>query len=127
MASQNAADEYSSSYIPLTGSRGAIGKDWYLKKDGVDFAVTQKISKLQTGVTLLLSRQPIYQSWSRQILFANPAYAQTLNSASYSLEEIFIHSNRTNFFQMSGNVLAKPYGSCKPRYEGEESTTIFVN
>ena len=103
-----ATDMYSSSYI--TVSSGHLpGYDWYtLPKN--NFATTQKISKLAPNVLLFTSRQPNYISWNALVVAENIVYAHDLNKSNATPIDdyptvVYVHSGRTNFFTVSGNVL----------------------
>ena len=103
-----ADDMYSSSYINVTASH-LPGYDWYVWPAG-DFTKTQKISRLVPQVLLLTSRQPDYLSWNKLVVSADPIYAHTLNGTNAdplkdNPTSLYVHSGRTNFFTVSGNVL----------------------
>jgi prepilin-type N-terminal cleavage/methylation domain-containing protein len=103
-----ADDMYSSSYINVTGSH-LPGYDWYAWPADA-FTKTQKISRLDPNVLLLTSRQPDYLSWNKLVVSTDPIYAHMLNSTNADpLKDyptvLYVHSGRTNFFTVSGNVL----------------------
>ena len=103
-----ADDMYSSSYINVTSSH-LPGYDWYVWP-AADFTKTQKISKLAPQVLLLTSRQPSYLSWNKLIVSGDPIYAHQLHTTNADpLKDyptaLYVHSGRTNFFTVSGNVL----------------------
>ena len=123
-----ADDQYSSSYTILKGHLKVIGKDW-----GIGHVFySQKLTRLDSRVGLLISRQPVYQSWSKQILWNAPFFIDylfytTKQANGYDPLEVFVHSARTNIFMASGNVSPRLIGTVRPEYNGEYSayTTII--
>ena len=109
----NANDMYSSSFVSVTSSH-LPGYDWYAWP-AADFTKTQKISRLDPNVLLFTSRQPNYVSWNKLVVAENVVYAHELHKSNATLVNdypindyptvLYVHSGRTNFFTVSGNVL----------------------
>ena len=115
----SADDTYINSYINIVGGRKVFGKDWAM--DG-DFAHSQKLTRLDSRVALLTSRQPSYQSWSKQIVVGHPYYSNyllfdTIQSNGYDPLDVFVHSGRTNIFMAAGNVVSRRIGTIRVDYD----------
>ena len=130
VSASTANDQYLSSYTNLRGGLKVFGKDWYMNGS---FSKSQKLSRLDSKISLLISRQPIRQDWSKQILTNEPfpvsyLFYDTKQSNGYDpLSDVFVHSARTNIFTLSGSVTSWYMGSIKVEYDNGYSayTTIL--
>ncbi len=121
VAAVDADTEYTSSFTNLVGGQVVSGKDWAI---GGSIETTQKLSKLDPRVLLLVSRQPKYNESFNEVVLASPFFVNMLDNqkgSSYDPADIFVHENRTNIFTASGNVVTKLYGTNKMIYNSNPS------
>ena len=113
---------YVTSYINMAASMKFIGKDWALEGN---IAKTQKLSRLEPNVCLLTSRQPQY-AWSNEVVSPDFVYTHSLNSTTNTYyKDIFVHSDKTNIFQVSGNVMSRKFGTCTAMYYNIDGVTGY--
>ena len=114
---------YSGSYTNLVATKLCPGKDWCLN----ELKYPQKITKLDSRVFLLVSRQPSYNSTDKEVVYGNPQFANDLNKkkdSSYDPVVIFNHSARTNIYTAGGNVVSRLYGTNKVIYINGQATCV---
>lgn len=114
---------YSSSYTNVVASKLYPGKDWCLN----ELKYPQKITKLDSRVFLLASRQPSYNSTDKEVVYGMPQYANDLNKkkdSTYDPVVVFNHSARTNIYTAGGNVVSRLYGANKVIYINGQATCV---
>ena len=102
----NADAVYLNSYCNFTGAKKTIGEDWYIG----DVFHTQKITRIDSRVALLGSKQPEYVDYGKAICTRDPinsAYLDINTTLANALTRVFNHSARTNIFMTSGNVVSR--------------------
>ena len=115
---------YMTSYVNMVGSMSLRGKDWAYDPNGSpkDVTKTQKFSRLEPNVCLFVSIQPSYLSWSKEVVSVDYVMTHMIESYSTNPEKepyytgLFVHSNRTNFFQVAGNVMNRKFGTGFTKY-----------
>ena len=117
--------KYVGTYTGLRSGMKLIGKDWFCESN--NFQKTQKFSKLEPNVCLLGNNRPSFLSWSKEVVTSDPIMFHMLNSKAEYATEVFVHSGKTNFFQVSGNVMSRKYGNCEATYYNINGVTGYGN
>ena len=112
----NADTVYLNSYCNFTGDKKTFGEDWYIDEL---YYHTQKITRIDTRVALLGSKQPAYVEYGKAICINNPIGANYLdiNTNRPNPQEVFNHSWRTNIFMASGNVTSRLFRTIPLKYD----------
>ena len=136
VAPRDANTKYYASYMPLMAS-GIIGKkatqtrvNWYVYDTNCHNNVGgATLSKLYSGVALVTNWTPGLVNWANGVYAHDPVHefdgflgqfsglAETQNDNVR--KNCFVHSGRSNFLQVNGAVISKPY-SMRLWYDGDD-------
>ena len=115
--------KYVSTYAGIRAGMIVIGKDWFCEKN--NYQKTQKFSKLDPNVCLLGNNRPTFLSWSKEVVTQDPIMLHMLNSKVEYATDVFVHSGKTNIFQVSGNVMSRKYGTCEAQTYKVGTDNVF--
>ena len=115
--------KYVGTYTGIRAGMRVIGKDWLCESN--NFIKTQKLSKLDPNVCLLGNNRPTFLSWSKEVVTQDPIMLHMLNTKAEYATDVFVHSSKTNIFQVSGNVMSRKYGTCEAQSYKVGNDNVF--
>ena len=116
--------KYSGSYVSILAGRCVPYKDWCQENS---YHKTSKLSKLDSRVLLIISRQP--GVLADEVTYTEPVFAQTLDNdktATRDPKDTFVHSGRTNIYMAAGNVVSRLYKTNEMIYSSEYSAATAI-